>query len=235
MICLFYFLSVFVPIRRQICLLIFEVEDTNIEFGGSHLLPCFNDRVLLCHPGCLWTWAPASVSHRYAPLPLAHFLSYILHSCYNVQGIKFVDSMSQFQVPFCTIKARWEDNATVEHWWPPEKKIFSFVVMGGFCREIFAIAFYAKVHVFSMDDKGNTRVIQMPFSCCQPLWSFKQEVHGQGWSGQELGKSPFVGPFPGIDGRRASQDCNTACWGIGEWRGSFILLSPQRHFECFPQ
>lgn len=64
--------------------------------------------------------------------------------------------MSQFQVPFYTIEARWEDNATVEHWRLPEEKMFSFVVMGGFCREVFAVAFYAKVHVFSMDDKGNS-------------------------------------------------------------------------------
>lgn len=153
MICLFYCLFVFVPIRRQICLLSFEVEDTNIEFGSSHLLPHFNDRVLLCNPGCLWTWAPASVSHRYAPLLLAHFLSYILYPCYNVQGIKFVSNES---ISFYTIKARWEDNATVEHWRLPEEKKFSFVVKGGFCREVFVVAFYAKVHVFSMDDKGNS-------------------------------------------------------------------------------
>lgn len=94
MICLFYFLFLYVPIRRQICWFVFEVEDTNIASRSTHLLPPFNDRVLLCDPGNLCTQALASVSHRCILLLLAHFLSYILYSCYNVKGIKFVSNES---------------------------------------------------------------------------------------------------------------------------------------------
>lgn len=60
--------------------------------------------------------SPIDVHHCSWPI---FYLTYSVLA--TVSRVSCVFLMSQFQVPFYTIKARWEENATVEHWRLPEK------------------------------------------------------------------------------------------------------------------
>ena len=133
-----------------------------------------------------------------------------------------------------------------------QRKIFSLVrscflkqrclaVMRGLCRGIFAAACYAIVQVFSPWTTRAAVPRQVPRQNSDALFLLPAPVKfqtGNGWSGlvwPGIGGVPVCWTLSRHGWEKASQDRNTTCRESGEWRGSLILLSPQRHSEWFSQ